>query len=422
MLRVGLTGNIASGKSTVARVWSRAGVPVVDADDLARRAVEPGSPGLNQVLAAFGESVVRDGALDRGALRRIVFSDPAARKRLEAIVHPIVGDLRREEDDRLEAEGAALVVHDIPLLFEVGLQDEFDLVVVVDASRDIRAKRLKRERGLSAEEIRGLMSSQMDAASKRRQADVVIENDGAVEDIEAEADRLWREVLRPVSTAGGDIDRTTGRVRVDMHVHTRLSFDSRSEPDAVVARAMARGLGRVAITDHNEIQAALELAGRFPNRVIPGEEVKTREGVDVIGLYIDEWIPKGTPARETCQRIRDQGGLVYVPHPFASGKGGGGRILDEIHDLIHVVEAFNARLHRASLNQQAADWARERDLPVGAGSDAHTLGEIGNAYVEVPAFKNDADSFLAALANATVQGREAHRFVHVASTLAKLIP
>lgn len=422
MLRVGLTGNVASGKSTVAGVWSRRGATIVDADDLARRAVAPGSPGLARVLDAFGEAVARGGGLDRAALRRIVFSDPAARKRLEAIVHPTVADLRRAEDARLEAEGAALVVHDIPLLFEVGLHDDFDLIVVVDAPRGIRARRLETYRGLSAQEIQGVMASQMDASAKRRRADVVIENDGAIDDVESEAERVWREVLRPMSVAGLDSVPPAGRVRVDMHVHTRLSFDSLSRGDAVVARAMARGLGRVAITDHNEIQAALELAARYPNRVIPGEEVKTRERVDIIGLYIDDWIPKGTPARETCERIRDQGGLVYVPHPFASGKGGGRRILDQIHDLVHIVEAFNARLHRPSLNQRAADWAAERDLPVGAGSDAHTLGEIGNAFVEVPPFTNDAPSFLAALAAATVHGRAASRFVHVASTLAKLIP
>jgi dephospho-CoA kinase len=423
VLRIGLTGNAASGKSTVARVWSRLGAPVVDADELARVAVAPGSAGLEAVRREFGAGIIRDGALDRAALRRLVFAKPDARRRLEEIIHPEVARLRQDEESRLEAVGARLVVHDIPLLFEVGLADEFDLVVLVDAPRDARAERLAVERGLSPEEVRGLMESQTPSASNRPRADVVIDNDGTVDELEAEAKRLWRDVLRRAAKGGRDgRGETRERVRVDMHVHTRLSFDSLSRPDAVVGASVARGLDRVCITDHNEIEAALELADRYPNRVIAGEEVKTREGVDIIGLYVREWIPKGTPARETCERIRAQGGLVYVPHPFAGGKGGGGRILDEIQDLVHVVEGFNARLHRPALNRRAQEWARERALPLGAGSDAHTLGEVGNGFVDVPGFANDAQSFLVALQDALLRGREASRLVHVASTFAKLFP
>ena len=212
------------------------------------------------------------------------------------------------------------------------------------------------------------------------------------------------------------------RLRVDMHVHTRGSFDCRSDPDAVVERALAAGLDRVCITDHNELTVALTLAERWPDRVIPGEEVKTAEGVDVIGLFMSEWIPKGTPARETCERIRDQGGLVYVPHPFAGGKGGGGRILAEIEELVDAVEGFNARLHDPALNDRAQAWGRERGLPLGAGSDAHTLGEIGRAHVEIPPFGDGAPAFLAALRQARLHGRASSRLVHVASTLAKLLP
>lgn len=422
MLRVGLTGNIASGKSTVARTWASLGAPVVDADELARRAVAPGTPGLERVRDAFGGDVITDGALNRPALRRIVFADPAARARLEGIVHPEVARLRAEEESRLAAAGAQLVVHDIPLIFEVGLEDAFDVIVVVDATAEVRAGRLAADRGLSADEIRGIMAAQMDPRGKRRRADVLIENEGTIEDLRTEAGRVWRRLLQPVARAGPAALRRHDRFRVDMHVHTRLSFDSLSRPDAVVARAMARGLDRICITDHDEIEAALDLAARYPNRIIPGEEVKTREGVDIIGLYLEEWIPGGTPARETCERIREQGGLVYVPHPFAGGKGGGGRILSEIEDLVHIVEGFNARIHRDALNQRARDWAGERRLPVGAGSDAHTLGEIGNGYVDVPAFDNDAGSFLTAVRGARLHGTEASRLVHIASTLAKLVP
>ncbi len=211
-------------------------------------------------------------------------------------------------------------------------------------------------------------------------------------------------------------------VRIDMHLHTALSFDCRSAPEAVLERALARGMDRICVTDHDEIQAALELKERHPDRIIVGEEVKTREKVDVIGLYLSEWIPGGTPARRACEEIREQGGLVYVPHPFAGGKGGGGALLSEIEDLVDVVEGWNARLHTPDLNQQAQAWARARDLPMGAGSDAHSLGEVGRAWVEVPAFDDEPAAFLAALRTGSIHGGTSSRFVHIASTLAKLLP
>jgi len=426
VFRVGLTGNVASGKSSVARVWTEQGASVIDADILARRAVEPGTPGLARVRDTFGDGVMDGDSLDRGALRRIVFSDAAARAKLEAIVHPEVARLRSAEEARLEERGEGVVVHDIPLLFEVGLADEFDMIVLVDASRELRTARLVRDRGLKAEEARAIVSAQMPSSAKRGRADLIIENDGTLEELRAEAESVWREGLRRSGGTAGDPARTPppglGRVRMDLHIHTRISFDCRSDPGAVVARALEVGLGRICITDHNEVEAALELADRYPELVIPGEEVKTAEGVDITGLFLSEWIPKGTPARETCQRIRDQGGLVYVPHPFAGGKGGGGRILPEIEDLVDAVEGFNARLHDPALNDRAAEWGRTRGLPLGAGSDAHTLGEIGNAWVEVPEFDNDPRSFLAALGQGTVHGREASRLVHIASTVAKLLP
>lgn len=420
MHRVGLTGNVASGKSSVARTWAALGAAIIDADVLSRKAVEPGSEGLARVREAFGEAVMRSDQLDREALRQLVFSDAEARRRLEEIVHPEVNRLREREEARLRERGVDIVVHDIPLLFEVGLEDEFDTIVLVDAPADVRARRLVRDRALSPSDAREMIEAQMPASEKRPRADHVLENDDTLAALQHAATRLWHEIRR--GTGLHTRNRTPDRIRVDLHIHTRISFDCRSDPAAVLERATTVGLGRICITDHNEIQAALELAESFPDLVIPGEEVKTAEGVDITGLYLSEWIPKGTPARETCERIRGQGGLVYVPHPFAGGKGGGGRILAEIEDLVDVVEGFNARLHDPALNDRAQAWARERSLPMAAGSDAHTLGEIGNAWVEVPAFGNDPRSFLAALAEGTLHGREASRLVHVASTVAKMLP
>lgn len=202
MLTVGLTGSVASGKSTLARVWSEAGVPVVSADELARRVVRPGSPGLDEVVEAFGEEVLGpDGGLDRGALRRRVFRDDADRRRLEAILHPRIEALRRRWLEERRREGAPLVVAEIPLLFEVGLDDAFDVTVVVHAAREERLRRLVEERGLAEEEARRMIDAQLDPEEKRRRADVVLENDGTIAELEEEARRLL-ERLR-ARAAGG---------------------------------------------------------------------------------------------------------------------------------------------------------------------------------------------------------------------------
>ena len=281
---------------------------------------------------------------------------------------------------------------------------------------------LQRERfGIfaSPDEARDMIDAQMPTSVKRGRADMVIDNDGTEEELAEAALDAWREIRRRADRLPGD---AAGRLRVDMHVHTRGSFDCVSDPEAVLEQAARVGVHRVCITDHDEIQMALDLAERHPDRVIPGEEIRTAEGVDIIGLYLREWIPNGTRARETCERIRDHGGLVYVPHPFAGRKARGGAVLSEIEDLIDVVEGFNARIHRPVLNDRAIEWARSRGLPLGAGSDAHTLGEIGNGYVEVPAFNNEPASFRAVLGEATLHGTESTVFVHLASTLAKLVP
>jgi len=210
------------------------------------------------------------------------------------------------------------------------------------------------------------------------------------------------------------------RVRLDMHMHTRRSSDSLNDPEGVVRAALARGVDVVCITDHNEIAAALELKARHPDHVIVGEEVKTAERVDIVGLYISGKIPGGTPARDTCLRIHDQGGLVYVPHPYAPGKGGGGRILKVVEDLVDAVEGFNGRIHDPALNQLAVSWARERGLPLGAGSDAHALFEVGRTYVEVPPFEDTPAGLLGALRDGHLHGFYSSRAVHLVSTWAKV--
>ena len=193
--RVGLTGNIASGKSAVAAAWQRLGAPVVDADVLARQAVAPGTLGLRAVRAAFGPDVVdAEGALDRAALRRLVFADAAARRRLEGIVHPEVARLRAEAEARLAREGARIVVHVIPLLYEVGAEGTLELVALVDAPEAVRLERLVRDRGLPEAEARAMIAAQQPAQRKRARADLVIDNDGTLAELAAEAERAWAEI------------------------------------------------------------------------------------------------------------------------------------------------------------------------------------------------------------------------------------
>ena len=416
MLTVGLTGSVASGKSTVARIWAARGIPVVSADDLAREVVEPGSRGLERVAEAFGAEVLtEDGALDREAMRERVFGDPEARRRLESILHPLIAERRDAWLEARRAEGAELVVAEIPLLFEVDGEDDFDVTVVVDAPRDERLRRLTRERGLDGEEARSIMDAQMDPAEKRRRADVVLENDGSLDALERAALDLLEELRREAGEDGSG-----SRLRIDLHMHTLASRDCLSDPEAVLERALAVGLDRIAVTDHDRLGAALEMHRRHPERIIPGEEVKTAEGVDVIGLYLSEEIPKGTPAEETCRRIREQGGIVYLPHPYAPGKGGSGELAEVLAPLLHVVEVFNARIHDQALNRKAGELARSHGLPGGAGSDAHTLGEVGRAFAVVPDHPNEPGALLEALRSARIEGSESPRRVHLWSTWAKI--
>ncbi len=413
MLSVALTGNVASGKSTVAQQWAAAGVPVISADDLSRRAVEPGTPGLHAVVQAFGEQLLKaDGTLDRAALGDLVFSDEGARARLESILHPIIWRLRDLWLEERRAEGATLVVSEIPLLFEVDRQRDFDLVVLVDAPDEQRLRRLVESRGIGSGDARRIMAAQMDPAAKRAKADFVIGNDGTPDELSAAA----ADVLRQLREGRGE-DAT---LRVDLHLHTEGSWDCLSDPEAVLERALLRGLSRIAITDHNQLDVALRMAEAHPDQIIPGEEVKTAEGIDVIGLYLSERIPRGTPAVETIERIREQGGVPYLPHPFAGGKGGGGRLGDTLAPLCDVVEVFNARLHKPRQNELAEELADRHARLRGAGSDAHTLGEIGRAYVVVPPHPNRPEALLAALEGGRTVGTPSPHFVHLASTWAKV--
>jgi dephospho-CoA kinase len=189
--RVGLTGGIATGKSTFARALRELGVPVIDADALAREAVAPGTPALAEVVRAFGPGVLDGGgALDRARMAARVFADPAARARLEAIVHPAVREATRRETAALAAAGCDLAFYDVPLLYEVGLDRDLDAVVVVWAPREQQRARLRARDGVAEAEAEARLAAQLPVDEKAARADWVVRNDGEESALPAKAAAL----------------------------------------------------------------------------------------------------------------------------------------------------------------------------------------------------------------------------------------
>ena len=199
-LQVALTGNIASGKSAVATLLEQRGATIIDADILARRAVAHGSRGLDAVVERFGSDVLAsDGTLDRARLRQRVFNNPVERDALNAIVHPIVGRLRDEELAAARDRGDEIVVSDIPLLFEVGLDHAFEAIILVDASEKTRLDRLVKYRGLSESEARAMIAAQMPSSQKRPLATWVIDNDGTRDQLAEQVDAVWASMQDRIS-------------------------------------------------------------------------------------------------------------------------------------------------------------------------------------------------------------------------------
>lgn len=202
MRHIGLTGNIASGKSAVADMLVERGAFIVDADVLAREAVMKDSPALDAIVAKWGEGVLdADGNLDRASLRHLVFEDQSELDALNEIVHPEVARLRARAVGAARARGEKVIVSVIPLLFEKHLADEFDAIVLVDAPRSVRLDRIVRDRGVDEAEAMKMIASQMPADLKRARADYVIENAGSLDELEAEVDRVWESIVGDSVTA-----------------------------------------------------------------------------------------------------------------------------------------------------------------------------------------------------------------------------
>jgi dephospho-CoA kinase len=197
VLRIGLTGGIGSGKSTVSALLAARGAVIVDADRIAREVVEPGTPGLARIVEAFGEPVrAADGSLDRAALAAVVFADPEARRQLDGIVHPLVR--ARAAELAAAAPPGAVVVNDVPLLVETGQASSYDLVLVVEADPATRVSRLV-QRGLTAEDARSRMAVQASDEQRRAVADVVLDNSGTAEQLVEQVDRFWAERVAPAT-------------------------------------------------------------------------------------------------------------------------------------------------------------------------------------------------------------------------------
>jgi dephospho-CoA kinase len=194
MLLVGLTGGIGTGKSTAARMLERRGAVVFDADVLARQAVAPGTPGFDQVVERFGPNVLAPGGgLDREALASIVFSDPAARRDLEGIVHPEVRRMFAEGCEEYR-DSDRVVVFSAPLLVETGMHTAFDRLIVVSAPVATQIERLMRDRGMAERDVQARIAAQLPLEAKAEVADILLDNEGTLEDLERSVERVWRDL------------------------------------------------------------------------------------------------------------------------------------------------------------------------------------------------------------------------------------
>ncbi len=209
-------------------------------------------------------------------------------------------------------------------------------------------------------------------------------------------------------------------LKADLHIHTEYSMDCKTPLEKIINRCLEKGINCVAIADHDTIDGALKMREIAPFKVVIAEEILTPHG-EIMGLFLKEAIPSGLSVEETIARIKAQNGLVCIPHAYDLFRPSaiGGKIIEEIADKIDVMEAFNARCTLIRSSTKARIFAEKHGLPQSAGSDAHTIDEIGNAYVEMPEF-NGREDFLHALTRGKIVGHRTNPLTHVSSALAKL--
>jgi len=349
MLRVGLTGGIGSGKSTVAGRLAEHGAVVIDSDRIAREVVEPGTPGLAELVEAFGDGILAgDGTLDRAELARRAFSDDAARTRLNGIVHPKIG--ARTAALMAAAPEDAVVVHDVPLLVENGLGPNYHLVLVVDAPVDTRVHRLVHVRGMSEEDARARVRAQADAAARRAAADVWLDNGGSVDQVLADVDALWADRL----------------VRFEANVrhgqHNSYGGPRLVKPDptwpaqaARIAARVRRGIGREdARVDHIGSTA---VPGMLANDVVDLQlTVASTAEADVLAAPL---AAAGFPRVHDRHAAADPGRLVnlYVRTEDAPGR----RLALLMRDWLSADDAAHAE-YRALKEKLAHEHAADDDM------------------------------------------------------------
>jgi len=209
-------------------------------------------------------------------------------------------------------------------------------------------------------------------------------------------------------------------IKADLHIHTCYSVDCLTPLEKIVERCLERGINCVAVADHNTIAGALKLTEIAPFKVIVAEEVLTPVG-EIMGLFLSEKVAQGLSPQETISRIRSQGGLVAIPHPFGRSLPWRANPLTspELLSQVDIIETFNSRTPFSSGNAMASKLAKEQGRAASAGSDAHTLGEIGQAYVEMPEF-DGPDDFLNSLAQGRIFGQKSSYLAHLASTWARI--
>ena len=210
-------------------------------------------------------------------------------------------------------------------------------------------------------------------------------------------------------------------LKADLHMHTHYSPDSEMSPERLVQRCLKVGLNCIAVTDHNTVAGALEVRDAAPFVVIIGEEVGSSEG-EITGLFLKETIPRGLSPLETATRVKEQGGLVSIPHPFDRFRRSviSRRALEEILPLADIVEVFNSRNNLDADNQEAYRLAEEHGLLASGVSDAHTPMELGRTYIEMPEFDGTPEGFKDALAQARIVGRRMNPLIHVLTTFTKV--
>lgn len=207
-------------------------------------------------------------------------------------------------------------------------------------------------------------------------------------------------------------------LKADLHIHTKYSMDCQTPLDKIIVRCQELGINCIAIADHGTAEGGLEMQKIAPFKVIVAEEILTTEG-EIMGMFLKETIPSGITPREAIKLIREQDGLVNIPHPFETIRGSAlkDRVIDEILQDIDLMEIMNSRSPLPISNNKARAYAAKHGIPGSAGSDAHTVNEIGRSYVEMPDF-NNKDEFLNAVKEGKIYGKRSGIFVHVFSTWA----